>query len=272
MTHILRSPIFLAMLVALVIPGESAAPPPVAHVSLPELPPAVFAEGEELVYEVAWTVFKIGTIRITSFGNHRAQASIDSYEDLPFVDLHSVYYTVMDSALFSLGSWSLDKSEGLWYGLNYVPDSSGVRVWVDEISTREPSQPPYRKERRDTLTLGSREFVDGLAIGFLPRMLIHTLQRADIPTVLDGKLGTTTYFFEGEKKQEAIDAVAEPVNVIVVHGSTSVVGVFGMTGEFTGWFSDDAAAVPIKGELKVLLGSVTVELIRWKRNGWSPPT
>jgi hypothetical protein len=59
--------------------------------------------------------------------------------------------------------------------------------------------------------------------------------------------------------------------VVEVHGNTSAVGVFGMTGEFTGWFSDDEAAVPIKGELKVLLGTVTVELIGWKRSGWSPP-
>jgi hypothetical protein len=44
-----------------------------------------------------------------------------------------------------------------------------------------------------------------------------------------------------------------------------------MTGEFTGWFSDDEAAVPIKGKLNVLLGSVTVELIQWKRDSWSPP-
>jgi hypothetical protein len=44
-----------------------------------------------------------------------------------------------------------------------------------------------------------------------------------------------------------------------------------MTGDFVGWFSDDAAAVPIKGKLKVLLGNVTVELIRWNRKGWNPP-
>ena len=61
-----------------------------------------------------------------------------------------------------------------------------------------------------------------------------------------------------------------PVRVLEVEGSANAVGVYGMTGDFTGWFSDDEAAVLIKGRLKVLLGSVTVELIQWDRKERKP--
>jgi hypothetical protein len=66
--------------------------------------------------------------------------------------------------------------------------------------------------------------------------------------------------------------VDSPVRVIEVEGTTTVEGIYGMTGGFRGWFSDDSAAVPIKGRLKVLLGEVEIELTTWNRKGWNPPT
>ena len=92
-----------------------------------------------------------------------------------------------------------------------------------------------------------------------------------MPTVLYGKVGTTTYRFTDDKTTESIDALENPVKVVEFEGTTTAVGIFGMTGDFTAWFSDDNAAVPIKGKLKVLLGNVTVELVKWNRKGWNPP-
>jgi hypothetical protein len=44
-----------------------------------------------------------------------------------------------------------------------------------------------------------------------------------------------------------------------------------LTGDFEGWFSNDEARVPILAKMKVILGSITIELMRWKRAGWTPP-
>jgi hypothetical protein len=41
----------------------------------------------------------------------------------------------------------------------------------------------------------------------------------------------------------------------------------GLSGEFTGWVSDDEAAIPLQAEMKVLLGSIHLELERWTRAG-----
>jgi hypothetical protein len=235
-------------------------------------PRTIMSAEEELVYEVSWTVFKLGTIRLRTRNDYTAKAWIDSYDGLPFVDLHSIYYTRMDSLLFSLGAYSVDKGKNGWTGLQYEQDSLvQSRVIVREASLREPNSPPDQLLVRDTINLGNRGFVDGLSIGYFARSGVFTKKTVDVPTVLSGKLGTTTFRFTGKKTRERIEALDDPIRVVEIEGTTNAEGIFGMTGDFKGWFSDDDAAVPIKGKLKVLLGNVTVELIGWKRKGWNPP-
>ena len=231
----------------------------------------IFAEGEALVYEVSWTFFKLGTIHIKTMGNYKAIAYIDSYDGVPFVDLHSVHYTEMDSTLHTLAGYSLDKDGNDWQGLRYIPNLSTMKVAVEQLYSKNPASPPYKQEPKDTIQLRSRRFVDGLAIGYFPRLLIHSVQTVNVQTLLKGNLGVTTFYFTDKKTTESIGVLDDPVRVIEVAGTTNAVGVYGMTGDFTGWFSDDDDAVPIKGKLKVLLGSVTVELIKWNRKGWNPP-
>jgi hypothetical protein len=36
-------------------------------------------------------------------------------------------------------------------------------------------------------------------------------------------------------------------------------------------FSDDTAVIPITAEMKVILGSVKIELNQWNRKGWNSP-
>jgi len=47
--------------------------------------------------------------------------------------------------------------------------------------------------------------------------------------------------------------------------------VFGLTGGFSGQFSNDNARIPIIARMNVILGSIKVELKSWKREGWRPP-
>lgn len=231
----------------------------------------IMMAGEELLYEVSWTWFKLGTVRLKAGDQYSAEAYIHSYPDIPFVDLHSVQYTSMDSLFFSRSSHSEEKSDGDWKGLRYVTETRENRLIVEETYRKQVAAEPFRREWKDTIQLESPFFVDGLSIGYFPRLFVHSVQTLDVPTVLYGKLGLTTFRFTNEKTTERLEVLDEPVKVIEVKGTTTVEGVFGMTGDFTGWFSDDSAAVPIKGKLKVLLGNVTVELIQWKRSDWHPP-
>jgi len=231
----------------------------------------VFQDGEDLVYEVSWTIFKLGTIHLTSHAGYSAEAQIDSYENVPFVDLHAVHCTEMDSAFYSRGCRSAEKKEDEWWGLKYIYDTAGNRLMIEETYQKELRLTPYRRDMRDTIRMETMDFLDGLSIGYFPRSLIHSEQTVTVPTVLYGKLGKTTFRLTNDKTTESIDADDRPIRVVEVDGTTTVRGIFGMNGDFKGWFSDDSAAVPIKGKLKVLLGNVTIELIQWKRAGWNPP-
>ena len=44
-----------------------------------------------------------------------------------------------------------------------------------------------------------------------------------------------------------------------------------MSGTFKGWISNDEAAVPVRAEVKILLGSLVIELEDFTREGWIPP-
>jgi hypothetical protein len=238
-------------------------------------PPAccskIMAEEEDLVYEVSWTFFKLGSIRLKTFRDYTAEAHVHSYEGVPFVDLHSIHYTTMDSSFYSRGSRSIEKKENVWTGMNYVYDLPNHRLTVEATLQKDPQSQPDSRSAKDTIHLDTINFIDGLSIAYLPRAFVHSERSIDVPTVLYGKLGTTTFNFSGKKVTEELDALDKPVKAVELTGTTSAEGIYGMTGDFRGWFSDDSAAVPLKGKLKVLIGNVNVELIKWNRKGWNPP-
>lgn len=249
------------------VPGHNPETPD-AHVLSSK---TVIGDGEEYTYEVSWTVFKLGTIHLKVSPRYSVEARVNSYPSVPFVDLHSAHYSTMDTCFYSVASHTAEKKEADWWGLNYIYDLPRKRLIVEETHQKDPDTPPFSTQVKDTIALPSSQFVDGLAIAFLPRLYIHSETTVEVPTVLYGKVGTTTYRFTDNRTTQSIDAVENPVKVVEFEGTTTAVGIFGMTGDFTAWFSDDDAAVPIKGKLKVLLGSVTVELVKWNRKGWSPP-
>ena len=54
-------------------------------------------------------------------------------------------------------------------------------------------------------------------------------------------------------------------------GQARWTGLYGLSGNFEGWFSNDEARVPIKAKMSVYIGSVVIELKSWKRPDWKPP-
>ncbi len=246
-----------------------AAHPPVESGTLPTS--RMLAGGEDLTYEVSWTFLDLGTIRLVTRDDYTAVAYIDSYEGVPVVDLHAVFITTMDSSFRSIHSRSMELKDGVWAGLDYRYDHVAGKVFIDAVRMNDPQGDVVSRTPRDTLELPDADFVDGLSIAMFPRRFIHTNSRVDVPTILYGKMGTTTFDFTESGVEEELDCLERPVRMHEVTGATSVVGIFGMTGEFTGWFSDDSAAVPLRGKLKVLIGSVELQLIRWNKQGWHPP-
>jgi hypothetical protein len=124
--------------------------------------------------------------------------------------------------------------------------------------------------RRDTTDVNA-PYQDGLSLFFYARDQLFSGQQISVPTLIKEQKSTTHIDFGKKTSSVEIDAVDYPVDVVSFDGKMDFVGIFGLTGGFEGWFSNDDARVPILAKMKVLIGSVTIELMEWKRPGWNPP-
>ena len=233
--------------------------------------------GEDLEYKVSYSFFNIGTIRIQLFEKeqrngrnvYRARAIIDSNPSLSWlVDLHIRFYSEMDSEVFSY-TWIGDdssKREVRYRRITFEYDSN--RVLFDRgkkllTGLREP-------EYIDTVKVVEK-CQDGFSLFFLARKHVRQKKQINIPTFIENKQVNTFINFINKRTDADIDAVDYPVEVLEFDGKADYVGVFGLTGGFSGWFSNDEARIPIIARMNVILGSIKVELINWKREGWRPP-
>ena len=233
----------------------------------------VLKTGEELLYEVSYSFIKLGTIRIKTLDRYykngrpvyKAIAFIDSY-NIPLVSLHNVFESEIDENLYShqfIGS-ELEGKEWKYtkYELNYQQN----KVFMERGY-------PSRKVilMKDTLSLDNKKFQDGLSIFFAAREYLFSQNSLNIPVLINEKKEYAYIKYPCTNESVEIDAVNYPIDVLKFEGKAGFVGVFGLTGDFQGWFSNDNARVPITARMNVIIGSIYVELKSWKLPGWNPP-
>ena len=232
--------------------------------------------GEELEYEVSYSFFTIGTIRIKVVdkevrnGNivYKSQAFIDSNPSLSWlVDLHIRFYSEMDERVFSY-QWISDDSTKKeinfkWFKFDYENN----RVLCDKGKKLPTGE--RKVEEVDTIAV-TESCEDGLSLFFYARENVRQQKQVRVPTLIEKKQEYTFINFMNKRTGVEIDAVNYPVEVVEFDGKAEYVGVFGLTGGFRGWFSNDAARVPILARMNVILGSIRIELVKWNRAGWQP--
>lgn len=233
---------------------------------------SLFLEGEDLTYNVRYGPFDLGQVRIktTRKLNHNgsvayhAVAYIDSYKKIPFVNLHAVFESIIDAGVFSHYFLGKSKDGDYWSFGRYRYDYAANRAYL-EFGGRDTVV-----EHRDTLTLDGQT-QDGLSLFFYAREHLFSGTRHRIPAIVKEKKVYTVIDFFNRRRSVEIDFIDYPVDVVGFEGTMEFTGIFGLTGDFEGWFSNDQARVPILAKMKVILGSVTIELMQWTRAGWTPP-
>lgn len=238
----------------------------------------MISEGEELVYEAHYWAFYLGQIRIKTTKTFsedgrlhpRAKAYIDSYDNLPFVDLHSTSETEMDSSYSCVTSRSTEKRKEGWRIVKHRRVQGAHAVIVEDSWHRTVDGPAYTPPIFDTLQVQG-DLQDGLSIFFFARSRLHSQKSYHVPTIVYTKLGYTRLNFTGQVDDVDITACDYSIPVKRLTGTAEFEGLFGMSGDFEGWFTNDEAAVPIKAKLGVIIGNIELELIRWTRQGWNPP-
>jgi hypothetical protein len=241
-----------------------------------EVPDPLLQVGEDLEYNVTYSIFNIGTIKIQVYDKgvrgsrdvFKARAIIDSNPSLAWLkEVHIRFYCEMDGDVFSY-SWLGDDStaQGLTYRrITFQYDNNVVFFEKGKVEGMEriPSS-------IDTVRV-SEKYQDGLSLFFFARKHVRQKKQMHIPTLIENKQVTTIINFLNRRSDVEIGAVDYPVEVVEFNGKAEYVGVFGLTGGFSGWFSNDEARVPILARMNVILGSIKVELRSWRREGWQPP-
>jgi len=228
--------------------------------------------GEELTYEVSFFGVKLGSIKMVTEGYQtlgkenviKVRAYLDSYKGIPFVDLHSIFESWIDPSInFSHKFASNTKITEGWYYDQVVFDYPNKSILFDSWKNK--------KKDRSSVVKTNKKWCDGLSLFSVARKMVHSGKNIRIPTQMDRDTVITVINFAGKKEIVNIDAVNYPVRTVYFDGKANWTGIYGLSGNFEGWFSDDAAAIPIKAKMKVYVGNVDIELISWKRGGWWPP-
>jgi len=228
--------------------------------------------GEDLTYIVTYAFFNLGEVRlkvlektkINSTTVYKTIAYIDSYPDLPFASLHQIYESYIDSSLFPL---------------KFFAEIFGDDTVFVEYNFRERSRISLKKGKYngsrlwlDSTTYISHRMQDGLSLLFYARMNFGKNQTLSVPCFVNEKEETTTINFYTEPEPVSIEAVDYEIDCLFLDGRTDFVSVYGLTGDFEGWFSNDNFSVPIRAKMNVIIGSINLELIKWNEKLWNPPS
>ena len=229
--------------------------------------------GEKLQYRVSYFGITLGYIVIitkekTDLNGHEVVVTkglMKSNPNIPFVDLHAIYMSWVDiSGLFSRqfvgkvklsdNSWDYHKSV-FHYPTKKIHSKKFIR----------------KKLFFDNTFITNKKGNDGLSLYFMARQMTKSKKKVRVLTIVDRDTAFTKINFMNKKTVSEIDAVDYKIKTVYFNGKADWTGVYGINGEFEGWFSDDEASVPILAKMKVYIGSINIELAKWKRNGWKPP-
>lgn len=229
--------------------------------------------GEELVYRVSYFNITLGTIKcvtepVETYDGKvcsKVKIYINSHPNIPFISLHSIYESWMEkdarysykfnaNTLGDNDKWYFDQ-----YIFNYESKSLTMEKYFDKKKIQTKSYSIIRK------------YNDGSSLLYAARSFLLSKKNYVLPTVIMDDTVNTVINFTGAREEVEIDALEYPVKTISFIGNANWTGIYGLTGKFRGWFSDDEARVPIKAEMSVYVGSVTIELQSWKRGTWQPP-
>lgn len=228
--------------------------------------------GEDINYVVKYLTFEIGEVRLKVLREeindkdtlYSAIAYIDSYQGLPFVNLHQIYETKFDGKQISRFFKGTILSDDTTYTKYYFNRSSKQ---IHIVKGRERTNTTWT----DSTTVYDRDYQDGLSLFYFARMRTGQKKTVNVPTFINEKYEKTYINFYPEVEDIEIDAVDYDIACVRLDGETEFRGIFGLTGYFEGWFSNDEHAVPILAKMQVIIGSITLELKDWKKKGWMPP-
>jgi hypothetical protein len=229
--------------------------------------------GEELTYVVSYSIIKLGEIKLIVKDKkeikgkvyYNTVAYINSYSGIPFVSLHQIYESKINQNYASDFFRGIVKHEEYSTYTEYSFDYKNSKTKIKKGKVN-----PHQLWTDSTARLNNQT-QDGLSIFYYARMNLGTKKSVNVPCFVNEKYETTKINFYADVQKAEIDAVDYDISCLRLDGRMDFISIYGLTGYFEGWFSNDEASIPIVAKMQVFLGDVKLELKQWKREGWIPP-
>lgn len=231
---------------------------------------------EIVTFEASYLFLKLGTVKFELLGkavchgvpSYRIRAFIDSYSGIPFVDYHALYETCADAKTLMCIATSNDREEGgKWIHSNYIFN------YAERLLTWEESYEGSVFKKKE-LPLDTT-YTDGLSFFYYVRQACKTAdgrkETMTIPIVSDTVQSSVVLTVNEKREPCSVYAYPYPIEAYRMSGHINFEGTFGVTGAFVGWISADSAEVPLRADLKVIVGSIVVKLKSISRDNWIPP-
>ncbi len=235
----------------------------------------VLYEGEELKYVVFYGFIELGEVKmklvsIRESGDIKfvtASCEMRSYTGIPFVELNSKFESDMiykDGEIYTKEFRATDKKEDGTVEIDYKfeYDSGYVKILKKYKGKVEiDNRMEFDKNLR---------FQDGLSLFYQARLNSFKTDSRMIPVFMNESETSVNYFFSTLPEEIDFEKKDREVLCVKCSGMANFVGVFGLTGEFAGWFSKDHARVPISAQMNVIVGNINLELDSYTRKDWQP--
>lgn len=235
----------------------------------------VLSEGEELNYIVYYGFIKLGEVKMKVIGKHSenektiysTRATMKSYSGIPFVSLNSLFESdivfdgkEMYSRKFRATEYNDEGEITIEYKFNYDSEY----VYVHKVNKG-------KVERDENIHFNKNvKFQDGLSLFYNSRLNSFSLENFLIPVFMNEAETSVNYYFSAKAEDVSLSNFDDDIKSVKCSGMANFTGVFGLSGEFAGWYSNDEARVPLKSQMNVIIGNVTLELDSYKRTGWKP--
>jgi hypothetical protein len=229
---------------------------------------------EKFVYDVDWLFVHLGTItmNVESFDSFpdliKVIVKVKTASALPFINIDEYNVAVLrlsdGMTIYYHGTEELD---GRNADVTYVYDDAKKNsvYTLRTLSTKELI-------KSDTIKI-TEPYLIGTSLIEYARIAADSGLVKNVPTLIKGKFYPTIINYCGPVEDIDIDACDYSVSAFRYEGNADWGGnaVAGLSGEYTGWLSNDDAKVVLRAEMKITLGSIDVELEQWYKPGWIPP-
>lgn len=238
---------------------------PIAQQADAQARKAVFQSGEELVYKVKFGFVKLGTVVVrtgTSAGANKMNASLQFWTaDNPFLTTKTKIDDVIDTHEV--------------YLVNYKEHTTNGDNATDKNFTydRGKKQLVYNDAHvQNEVSNNIEPFSDALTLLFNIRTWSGAGQTYGFK--MRGKEGqkTVALGFTKQTSDQEVEAFGDDaVKCRVVKGKADMgdSSPLGANGDFTAYVTDDAAAIPARIDMKIAIGSITLELVKATRSGYA---